>query len=181
MTDSIQLDDTSRSFLLALHEATHGDTSVQISMYEIGETIGIDKSQAARAAEELLGWELAEVRTLSGDIGITAAGIEAARGRTGGTGQGEDIGLGDAPVLEDAARETVDQILTQLKENTGKIGLDFDAIGTVMADIKTVEAQLASPKPKTDIFRSCFKSIREELTVSGAEELAGRIDKILGH
>ena len=61
--------------------------------------------------------------------------------------------------MTSGGQQTVEQIVTELKNQTGSLGLDYDALGELMADIQTIEAQLNSPKPKTEIMRACLRSI----------------------
>ena len=43
-------------------------------MYDIGGLLGMDRDTASSMAQELMGQQLAEIRTLSGGIGISADG-----------------------------------------------------------------------------------------------------------
>ena len=63
MTDS-ELDDLSQQFLIQLFEQTNGDVSIQVSMYDIGGLLGMDRETASWVAQELMGRQLAEIRTL---------------------------------------------------------------------------------------------------------------------
>ena len=75
MTD-FEVDETGKQFLIQLFEQTRGDSSVQVSMYDVGGRMGLARDAASRAAEGLIGLQLVEIRTLSGGIGISAAGSE---------------------------------------------------------------------------------------------------------
>jgi hypothetical protein len=50
----------------------------------------------------------------------------------------------------------------------------------MMADLKTIDAQLSSPKPKTMIIRESFRSIQAVLKTAGDKEIAGRIHEFIG-
>jgi len=73
MTSS-ELDETGQQFLIHLFEQTGGDPGTQVSMYDVGEGLGLDRNTASRVAETLIGLQLVEIRTLSGGIGISADG-----------------------------------------------------------------------------------------------------------
>jgi len=66
-------------FLVELYHRTQGDASVKVSMFDIGESLGLDRKLSLRTAEELIGTGLVEIKTLSGIIGITTEGITEVR------------------------------------------------------------------------------------------------------
>ena len=78
------LDENGQQFLIQLFEQTAGDPSAQISMYAVGEGLGLDRDASSRVAETLMGLELVEIRTLSGGIGISAEGANEVMRLTGG-------------------------------------------------------------------------------------------------
>ena len=175
-----ELDDLSQQFLITLFEQTNGDASVQVSMYDVGDLLGMDRDSASAVAQELMGRQLAEIRTLSGGIGISADGAAVVRDITGpmATGSSESASLGDGPLLTSGGQQAVDQIVTELKGQTGSLGLDYDALGEMMADIKTVEAQLDSPRPKTEIIRECLRSILEVIQRTQDRQIVDRIHRL---
>ena len=178
---SIDLDETCRSFLLELYSQTGGEPSVQVSMYDIGAGLGMDREAASRAAEELIGWELVDIRTLSGGIGISPNGIEEARLLTGGPSASKEMGfkLGNSPVQDEAGRGEIEKIILDLKHQVGSLDLPFDTLNEFIADLKTIDAQLGSPKPKTIILRECFRSLLEAAEKAGADESADKIKALI--
>jgi hypothetical protein len=180
MTDS-DLDEFGQQFLTQLFEQTKGDVSIQVSMYDIGELLGMDRDTASGVAQELMGRQLAEIRTLSGGMGISAAGSARIQKSMGPpvSGSSEAAHLGAAPVLTAGGRQTVDQVVSELKNQTGSLGLDFDALGELMADLKTMEAQLVSSRPKTAIIRECLRSILGVMEKTKDSRMAGRIRKLV--
>lgn len=177
----VDLSDEAKAFLLELFEKTSGDLSGQVSMYDIGQAVGLDRDAAGRIGEELMGWELVEVRTLAGGIGITETGRNTARKMGAGPGGSDNtsVRLGTAPILEDPARQAVDSAAAQLKTRAGDLGADFNRVSELIADIKTIDAQLASPMPKTAIIRECFRSICAVLEKIGAEEALAPVRTLL--
>lgn len=167
---------TSRFFSAFLKE-TGGDPASQISMYDMGERIGLDRNEASRAAENIMAEGWAEVRTLSGGIGITQKGIDAAAALGGGgnKGPGAISGLGSGALLEAGARQSVETVVAGLKLQTESAGLGFEALAEMVADLRTIDAQLASPRPKTAILRACFKSILGLLSSAG---ITGKLEPI---
>jgi len=180
MTDS-DLDDFGQQFLIQLFEQTKGDVSIQVSMYDIGEQLGMDRDTAAGVAQELMGRKLAEIRTLSGGIGISADGSARIQELMGplASGSSEAANLGNATVLTSAGQQTVDQVLADLKNQTGSLGLDFDALGELMADLKTMEAQLGSSRPKTAIIRECLRSVLGVVGKAKNRQIVDRLRKLV--
>ena len=176
-----ELDDSIQQFLITLFEHTNGDTSVQVSMYDVGDLLGMDRDSASAVAQELMGRQLAEIRTLSGGIGISADGAAVVQDIKGpmAKGSSESASLGDGPLLTPGGQQAVDQIVTELKGQTGSLGLDYDALGEMMADIKTMEAQLDSPRPKTEIIRECLRSILEVIKRTPCRQIVDRIHRLV--
>jgi hypothetical protein len=177
-----EIDETGKQFLIQLFEQTRGDPSVQVSMYEIGESIGLPRDAASRVAEGLIGSQLVEIRTLSGGIGISAVGAELVQDLVGPTAPdaGASNKLGDEPLLNAAGRQAVEQVVTEIKNQVGSLGLDYDTLTELMADLKTIDAQLESPRPKTAIVRQCFISIGGVLKAKPNSSLNGRVNGLLG-
>lgn len=177
-----ELDENGRSFLMSVYRQTKGDPTAEVSMYDIGSELGIDRTAASRLAEGLMGWLLLEIRTLSGGIGITTAAVEEieAAGLGGSHPQAKTLCLGTDPVITDEVRQAVEQVTDALKTQAGRIGLPFDALAEVMSDLKTVAAQFESSRPKTAIVRACFQSLKNTFDHAGAQECAGLVAGLLG-
>ena len=180
MTDS-DLDDIAQQFLIQLFEQTKGDVSIQVSMYDIGELLGLDRDTASSVAQELMGRQLAEIRTLSGGIGISADGSARIQDLMGplASGNSESAKLGDEPVLNSGGQQAVDQVVSELKNQTGSLGLDFDTLGELMADLKTMEAQLDSSRPKTAIIRECLRSVLGVVEKAQSRQMVDRLRKLV--
>jgi len=177
----LEVDETARHFLIQLFEQTRGDSSVQVSMYDIGAMMGLERDAASRVAGELMGAQLVEIRTLSGGIGISAAGSEVVQRIAGpSSGSGEFVKLGDEPLLNSAGRQAVERIVSEIKDQVGTLGLAFDALTEMMADLKTIDVQLESPRPKTAIIRQCFVSIGGVLKTKPDSRLNGSVNGLLG-
>jgi hypothetical protein len=177
-----ELNDATRQFMIQLMEETNGDQSAQISMYEVGASLGLDRDDASRVAEELMGLQLVEIRTLSGGIGISANGSEMMQELLGPTEipSSPATRLGDEPILTAPAREAVVEIVSDIKRDAGTLGLNFDALSELMADLKSIDAQLDSSRPKTAILRECFISICQVLKTKPGTSLTGKINRLIG-
>jgi hypothetical protein len=167
-----ELDENGRTFLLSVYNHTKGDPAAMVSMYDVGSELGIDRTAASRLAEDLMGWMMLEIRTLSGGIGITPAAVEEieASGFGGSKPQVQTLCLGTDPVMSTDVRQAVERVMDALKQQVGSIGLPFDALSEVVADLKTIDAQFDSSHPKTAIVRACFQSLKNTLDYAGAQE-----------
>ena len=99
MVNLDEMDIAAQQFLIQLFEQTKGDSAVQVSMYDIGDQLGLDRDSASTVAQELIGSMLVEIRTLSGGIGISADGLQMAQKLIGpAASNGNDFAnLDDAP------------------------------------------------------------------------------------
>lgn len=169
-------------FLVELYQQTRGDGTVKVSMYDIGENLGLDRKLSLRTAEELIGTGLAEIKTLSGGIGITVDGVTEAQqlGASLQDNANSNISLPDVPVLDESVHKAVERVVTELKGQTGHYALGFDSLAELMADLKTIDAQLSSPNPKTAIIRECFQSIVGVLKSSDNADTLNSVKILLG-
>lgn len=165
------IDEKCSQFLNELFAQTEDHPQAQISMYDIGATMGLEKNMSKQLAEELIGLGMVEIRTLSGGISITESGVDQVRKSMGDTASAEVgiLSLGDTPILGDKNRLVVEGILGDLKKEAGNLGLEFDLLTELLADLKTIDVQLTSSKPKTAIVRECFLSIKRLLEKADAE------------
>jgi hypothetical protein len=176
------LDERGQQFLIQLFEQTSGDPSVQASMYAVGESLGMDRDTSCRVAETLIGLQLVEIRTLSGGIGISPDGAEQVKGLIGATVlAGKSPGkLSDRPIMDQIGCQVVQQVAEEIKSQAGRLDLDFDDLSALMADLKTIDAQLGSSRPKTAIIRECLRSLKEILEGSAESEILVKIRGLLG-
>lgn len=181
--NSGELDETCQQFLIQLFEQTGGEPSAQVSMYEVGEGLGLDRDSSSRAAETLIGLQLVEIRTLSGGIGISTEGANEVKRLTGGANPADvsPSTLTDQPVMDSPSCQGVEQIAGELKSHAGNLGLDFDRLSELMADLKTIDAQLGSSRPKTAIIRECLRSLKSILEAASEGEILVKVRGLLGH
>ena len=178
---TIDTDEIGRQFLIQLFKQTKGDSSVQVSMFDIGAVLDLDRDVASKVAEDLIALQLVEIRTLSGGVSISADGSEMVQKILGPTAGADSnvFKLGDDPVLDSAGCRAVEQIASEIKLQAGSLGLDFDTLAELMADLRTVDAQLDSSRPKTAIFRECFRSIKTALKSRGNYDFLNRVRTLI--
>ncbi len=177
-----ELDETGRNFLLGIYKQTKGDPAAVVSMYAVGSELGLDRSTASHLAEDLMGWMLLEVRSLSGGVGITPLALEEieASGFSESGARENPTCLGSEAVITGEVRQTVERVIAALKQRLGGSGLSYDGLAEVMADVKTIEAQLDSPRPKTAIVRAGLDSLKAAFAAAGARECTGLVSGLLG-
>jgi hypothetical protein len=173
------LETQAERYLDELFKQTAGKVDNKVSMFDIGAVLGLEKEAARRVAEDLIAEGLVEIKTLSGGIGITHQGIEMAQSTAGGTA-GAELTLGNSPVLDEQGRRSLDTVLTAIKSYLAKTPTAFDRLEEVVIDIKTIEVQLLSPRPKTAVIRTILNSLAEGLRAEGASILVDNLEKLSG-
>lgn len=169
---STNLNGEGRDFLTAIHDRTDGDTSVQVSMYEVGQTLGWETEAAERVAQDLMGEGLLEFRTLSGGVAMTAEGVEVVRPGKSGPAAWR---LGDDPVLEESKRAGMESLIDAVKSSLISSTLDYDRLAELVVDIRTLDVQMVSPRPKTAILRACLAAVRTSLPACDARDRVRRV------
>ena len=163
------------TFLTELCHRAEGDTARQVSMYEIGESLGLDKNSAGALAEELIVDGFAELVSLSGGISISAQGLKELNAVPVESSGEAVYRLGDATVLDAEGRRAVEEMLADIRRCVYQKGMSYEDMEVIVIDIKTAEIQLLSPKTKTLIIREILKSLQESMTAHENREIASRI------
>lgn len=172
-------DAVKRAFLQELYDRSQGDFDAQVSMYDIGDTLGIEHDTAAEIAHEMYIEGLAEMKTLSGGMGIAQKGLESLDIKVPATVDEDSYQLGSAPVLEASGREAVVRIASEIRSEIDLSDTVFDAVETVVIDLKTIEVQMLSPNPKKSIVREALRSIRDALGNAGGAPLQQKLDTMI--
>lgn len=85
--------------------------------------------------------------------------------------QGETV----SQIHFESLQDVVDQVRSQLPND-----LDGDSREEIEAELQTIEAQLKSPKPKSQIIRQSLLTVRNLLTGAGGGVLAQLVAKAIG-
>ncbi len=168
-----------RSYLAQLNTMTGGDPAIQVSMHEVGAALGLGEDEAGLMAETLFIGGHAELKTLSGGIGITVMGLEAL-GITPAVNPDQTLCLSNDIFLNDLDKENVGTILADIKSGLVSGVEDYDTMETVVMDIKTIEVQMLSPRPKTAVIREVLKSVQEAFPSKDFSELSARLSAMTG-
>ncbi|SHO49508.1 hypothetical protein [Desulfopila aestuarii] len=170
-----------KSFIFELHNMIGGNVDSQVSMYDVGASLGMNKGTTTSMSQDLMIEELVELKTLAGGIGITDKGLELLRkeGLIVGSATEQSIRLGKGPVLDGQDREQVEKFLTEIKKGLFTNPTGYPQIEELVMDVKTLETQMLSPRPKTAVIRAVFSSLSPALAASGSKDISEKIDIFL--
>ena len=159
---------------------TDGDTARQVSMYDIGGVLGLEKSSAGAIAEELIVDGYAELVTLAGGISITSGGLKELNITPADSSETMVRKLGDEKILSEDGLKAVEEMLALIKGCVAGNSAPYEVLEEIVIDIKTAELQLLSPKPKTEIIREVLKSLNESIRATENSALSDQIAAMTG-
>lgn len=169
-----------KGYLEELHRQTGGDIESQVSMYDVGTAIGLDKAEAGNLAEQLMVQGQAELRTLAGGISITPEGL-AALGITVLTSHSAEnsLQLSKGPVADDSDRQTIQNLTEMIKKEIPTLKLQYDVLEEIVIDLKTIEIHMLSPKPKIPVFRELFRSLLNTLETAKVDQITSQLKAVI--
>jgi hypothetical protein len=91
----------------------------------------------------------------------------------------ESLDLGKGPVLDDQGKEAVEKIIQDIKKEIARTKQPYLKLEEMVIDIKTIEIQMLSPTPKTEVIREVLRSLHDGLTASGPENLTRKINSLV--
>jgi len=168
-----------KAYLFELYTQTQGDTKTQVSMYDVGAAIGLEKTDAGAMAEDLFIQGYAEMKTLSGGIGITLQGLDLLQIKIAPEAGSDSLSLGEGPILESRGKETLEKIIQRIKDSLSRTTQTYSRQEELVMDIKTIEVQLLSPKPKTKIIREILRSLHQNFATFGSEDLSNALNSLI--
>lgn len=184
MKGPAEVERAGREFLARLYEVSGGEGAGSGDMYQLGQELGLDKEATRRIAEYLAGEGLIEIRSLSGGIVLSPAGLASAQAIGAGAGPASEAELIEpmnlspaavarlaeaglerqagavlSPVGRAQARAAILAALAAVAEPTGELA----------ADLATLQAQLLSPRPRAGVVAETLISILDGLERAGGE------------
>ena len=172
-------DHEGQTFLQELYNLTQGDTEAQVSMYDVGSNLGLEKSDAGALAEELIVEGLAELVSLSGGICITPEGMKALNIHTDDTSS-DGYRLSNDKILTETDRAAIVELIDIIRKNEVSTSVSLGVLEDVVIDLKTIDVQLLSSTPKTAIIRAVLTSLLDSFSTAGNHELSAKIEMLLG-
>jgi len=166
-----------KRFILELHNMIGADIDAQVSMYDVGASLGMDKGATTGMSQDLMIEELLELKTLAGGIGITKKGLELLRkeGLIAGSAAEQLVRLSKGPILNGQDREEVEKLLTEIKTGAFPTSVGYPQLEELVIDIKTLESQMLSPRPKTAIIRAVLSSLLPVLSTGESDKIPEKI------
>jgi hypothetical protein len=165
-------------YLTELYRQTDGNTESRVTMSDVGAAIGLEKNEAGKTAEDLIISGFVEMKTLSGDIGITPQGLEKLGLSSANITTENTIQLGNGLVLDAGGLQAVDDLLAEIKTFIAKTQTDYTCIEECIIDIKTIETQLLSPRPKVEIIREVLKSLSAAVSTMDNGKFSRKLDEV---
>jgi hypothetical protein len=168
-----------RAYLFELYTMTQGDPEAQVSMYDVGATLGLEKTDVGAMAEDLFIQGFAELKTLSGGIGITRQGLDVLEVEEVPSPDKTVLKLGTGTVLKDQEQKTVEQVLQDIKTGLAQVKQPYAQLEEMVMDIKTIEVQMLSPQPKTAIIRETLRSLHQSMAAAGPKDLTSKLNSLI--
>jgi len=168
-----------KAFLFELYTQTKGDTKKQVSTHDVGAVLGLEKTVAESMAQDLIIQGYAELKTLSGGIGITIQGLELLQIKIVPEFSLETLSLGSGPVLENQGKKIVEKIIQDIKDSLIQIKQTYAQQEELVIDIKTIEIQMLSPSPKTKIIREALRSLHKNFVTFGPEDVSKALNSLI--
>ncbi len=190
-------------FMRRLYELTGGSLLPTVNLNELGQHFGWDEITTRDIAMFLSNEGLVQFLSLGGDLTITHAGVvevEAAEERpndptvhfpaiahitnnihtmTNSQIQQGTVGSTQSLVLNESQKQSIAEAVKSLRADLDQIDLEGDDREEMEAELATVESQLASSRPKTNVIVSGVKRIAELLGT--AETAVGSGVEITNH
>jgi len=167
------------AYLFELYTLTKGDTNAQVSMYAVGEALGLEKTDAGAMAEDLFIQGHAELKTLSGGIGITRQGIDVLEIESLPEPLPKALHLGSGPIIDGPGKKALEKTLQDIKNSLTQTRLPYAQMEEMVMDIKTIEIQMLSPSPKTNIIREGLRSLHANFISFGPKDLGNALNSLI--
>jgi hypothetical protein len=169
-----------KSYLEELYRQTAGNTEAQVSMYDLGAAIGLDKAEAGNIAEQLMVQGQAELRTLAGGISITPEGLTfLGIAAPAAPAAEEGLCLGKGPVADENDRRTIHQLTEEIKNGLAGLHIEYELLEEIVLDLKTIDVQMLSPKPKIAVLREIIRSLHKALSAADAGKVADLLQPVI--
>ena len=172
--------DKNEFFLTELCRVVDGDITLQVSMYDVGAAIGMDRDEASRVAEDLIVDGLVELVSLSGGVSITSDGLQSLNHQSGKESVNSEIlKLGTNPILDKEKCKVVEETLYLYKDAVQNTKISYSRLEEIIFDIKTLETQLLSNKPKNAIIKAVLASLAGYASEEKLDELTIRLQEMI--
>lgn len=164
MSFQTETDELAGRMLAAIYKETKGDISRTAGMWAIGQSLGLDRGRTENVAMSLVGEGLVEIKSLSGGLTLTEAGLSRTHGSSAETGSPD---LGD--------------LLARLETTLDSLGLKARARRDLEADLATLRAQMGRSEPLAPVVEAALRAVKQALESASADKqllgaLAGLVE-----
>ncbi len=167
---------TAKNYLDEIYRQTDGNIDTQISMYDVGTSLGLEKGEASSIAQNLIVEGLVELQTLAGGISITLDGLKSLGITPSIPAVSDDTPvLGNGPVMNEGDSMVVTTLLGEVKKHLSSFTTDYPVLEEIIIDIKTIELQMLSPNPKNGVIRELLQSLHTALSSQKDSSIAQRL------
>ena len=189
-------------FLKALYEATDGNPTRYVSMHELGPAIGLSQEETSDAYHFLRQEGLVRQLGAGGSIVIEHEGVRQVENAIAQPDQpthyfppvniinvesmqGSQIVQGSSQTtitnqpITGAKIDDLRSLLTQIRQVASEADLAEDDRNELDSECATIDAQLASPRPKRGIIKESLASLRNILEGAAGSGLAQSIAQAL--
>ncbi len=168
-----------KAYLTELYTQTNGDIEHQVSMYDVGTALGLEDEISGEIAQSLFIQGFAELKTLSGGLGITIEGLKVLNVSIPNNAGNNDFALENTKIITPEGTQTIEIILEKIKGTIPQFDLSYDQIEECVIDMKTIETQMLSANPKTEIIKALIRSLHENLSKNVSNDLTDILQSIL--
>ncbi len=172
------------NILSHLYERRKEDPSSQLSVASLAAALNYDEPSTSVIVEDLKDSDLVASESGSDEVFLTALGLDVVnRYRSNdNTVPAQSVDIREAtlagslpeqidilqPETHGVVRVTFPAVAEALRGAVPSLGLSDAQSAELEADIHTVETQLASPRPKTQVLVQCYRAI--ELTLNEVDD-----------
>jgi len=175
------------TILSYLYDQRQQDSTAQLSIARVAEALNYDEPSTTVIVEDLRESDLVASEEGGDEVFLTALGLDVI-GRYRSNKNITPLQYGDVRD-ESMTNSLPDQVDILLPETHGVVKVTFPAVADALrsavpdldlsdaqgaeleADIHTIETQLKSPRPKTQVLVQCYRAI--ELTLNEVDDQAG--------
>jgi hypothetical protein len=168
-----------KNYLSQIHAMGGISAETLVSMYDAGIALGLEKAEAGSLAEELIVQGLIELHTLAGGVSLTGEGFEKL-GLRNTVAAKCSRQLSKGPVASDEDHKILAEIVNEIRLAFGQLAADFKVAEELIIDLKTLEVQLLSPRPKISIIKSILGSCQNLLAgLKGGEVISTTLASLI--
>ncbi|MBW2086345.1 MAG: hypothetical protein JRI54_10030 [Deltaproteobacteria bacterium] len=144
------MDEMLLKVLTAIFKETQGAPDSVISMWTVGQGLGLDRAEMENLSMELVSQGLLEIKSLSGKVALTETGWEKAQ-----------------TIEPDAARpkpsDDLENFIEELMASLENLGLEDQARKDLEIDLATLQGQMTRSQRLPRVVEASLQAVKETL------------------